>query len=107
MFKTEYNRKCKWHMSITDKEVMNMPGKDGTGVMGHGAKSGRGNCTGANAVRKGTGSGLGLGQGYRRGLPNFDADATVAETQKELLQEQKKLLERKLDSISKQLESVQ
>ena len=86
-----------------------MPGKDGTGVMGHGAKSGRGlgNCTGANAVRKGTGLGLGLGQGYRRGIPNFDADPTVAETQKELRQEQKKLLERKLDSISKQLESLQ
>ena len=84
-----------------------MPGKDGTGVMGHGPKSGRGlgNCTGANAVRKGTG--LGLGQGYRRGLPNFEGDPTVAEKQKELLQEQKKLLERKLDSISKQLESLQ
>lgn len=85
-----------------------MPGRDGTGVMGNGAKSGRGlgNCKGANAVRNGSGLGLGLGLGlgYRRGMPNFVADSTVSKTQKESLQEQKELLERKLDSISKQLE---
>ena len=82
-----------------------MPGKDGTGVMGRGAKSGRGlgNCTGANAIRCGTG----LGLGYRRGLPSFLADPTVSKTQKEMLQEQKKLLESRLDSISKQLENLQ
>lgn len=33
-----------------------MPGGDGTGVMGHGAKSGKGfgNCKGVNAIRNGT-----------------------------------------------------
>lgn len=81
-----------------------MPGRDGTGVMGNGAKSGRGlgNCKGANAVRNGSG----LGLGYRRGIPNFVPDSTVSRTQKELLQEQKELLESKLDSISKQLENL-
>lgn len=82
-----------------------MPGRDGTGVMGRGAKSGRGlgNCMRANAVRNG--AGLGLGSGFRRGTPNFSADSTVTKTQKELLQEQKELLESRLESISKQLES--
>lgn len=81
-----------------------MPGRDGTGVMGRGAKSGRGlgNCMGANAVRKGSG----LGLGYRRGNPNFVAETTVSKTQKERLQEQKELLEGNLNSISKQLESL-
>ncbi len=81
-----------------------MPGRDGTGVMGNGAKSGRGlgTCKGANAVRNGSG----LGLGYRRGIPNFGADSTASKTQKESLQEQKDLLEKKLDSISKQLESL-
>lgn len=83
-----------------------MQGRDGTGVMGRGAKSGRGlgNCKEANTVRNGTG--LGLGLGFRRGNPNFAADSTVSKTQKELLQEQKELIESKLDSISKQLESL-
>ena len=102
----EYNENHKGHMSITNKEVIDMPGRDGTGVMGNGAKSGRGlgNCKGANAVRNG--SGLGLGLGYRRGMPNCVVDPTVSKTQKELLLEQKELLARKLDSISKQLENL-
>jgi hypothetical protein len=86
-------------MFTTYREVMNMPGRDGTGVMGQGAKSGRGlgNCKGANAVRNGGGQ----GQGNRRGNPNAVTNSTVSQTQKEMLQEQKELLERRLDSISK------
>jgi len=74
-----------------------MPGRDGTGIMGRGAKSGRGlgNCKGANAIR--TGAGLGLG--YKRGNPNLVVNPTVTKTQKELLQEEKELLEGKIDSI--------
>ena len=81
-----------------------MPGRDGTGLMGRGARSGKGlgNCREANAVR----NGAGLGQGYRRGTPNFLADLTASKTPKERLQEQKELLEGKLNSISKQLESL-
>ncbi|TGE36228.1 hypothetical protein E4K67_19950 [Desulfosporosinus fructosivorans] len=81
-----------------------MPGRDGTGVMGRGAKSGRGlgNCRGAKTVSSDTG----LGLGYRRGNPNFGEDTTGSIKQKESLQEQKELLERKLDTISKELETL-
>ena len=64
-----------------------MLGKERTGVMGRGAKSGRGlgNCRGAKDV----GNDRGLGLGYRRGNPNFSADTTASKTQKESLKEQK------------------
>ena len=76
-------------MSITNKEVMNMPGRDGTGPMGRGAMSGRGlgACNGTNTVRYGAGLGCGLGMrlgfGCRRGFErNFIADQTVSKIQK-------------------------
>ncbi|TGE38121.1 hypothetical protein E4K67_09075 [Desulfosporosinus fructosivorans] len=82
-----------------------MPGRDGTGVMGQGAKSGRGlgNCKGANAAVR---NGGGLGLGNRRGDPKAVTNSTVSQTQKEMLQEQKELFERRLDSISKQLNNL-
>lgn len=89
-------------MSITE-EVVSMSRRDGTGPMGRGAMSRRGFgvCAGSNAI------GYGAGLGHRRGLGrNFAADPTVSKTQKELLQEQKELLESKLNSISKQLQSL-
>ena len=78
-----------------------MPGRDRTGVMGHGMRSGRGlgDCKVSNDVR----SGIGLGQGYRRGIPNFAVGSTESTTQKELLQGQKELFERSLkDKESKE-----
>lgn len=109
MFKIEYNKNRKGHMSITNEEVMNMPRNDGTGPMGRGAMSGigLGVCTSANTVGNGGGLRLGLGLGHRRGLGrDFVTDSTVSKTQKELLQEQKDLLESRLDIISKQLGSL-
>ncbi|SPF33370.1 conserved hypothetical protein [Candidatus Desulfosporosinus infrequens] len=81
-----------------------MPKGDGTGPMARGVTNGRGLgiCNRANAVRAGTG----LGLGNRRGCGNSVADPTGSKTPKELLQKQKELLENKLDSISKQLESL-
>jgi hypothetical protein len=100
-------------MSITDKEVENMPGRDGTGPLGLGSMSGRGLgvCTGVNAVKYGSGFGLGLGMGRgfgcRRGFGiSFITDPTVSKTQKELLTEQKEILQSRLDVIGKQLENL-
>ncbi|KUO73576.1 MAG: hypothetical protein APF81_05040 [Desulfosporosinus sp. BRH_c37] len=83
-----------------------MPRRDGTGPMGRGVASGRGLgcCNGAKADSSTTG--LGQGFGSRRGLRNFAAEPTISKTNKELLEEQKKQLESKLDSISKQLQSL-
>lgn len=88
-----------------------MPRRDGTGPMRIGAMAGRGLgvCTGANAVKYGSGLGIGLrlGLGCKKGFGrNFSADTTVSKTQKELLTEQKGLLESRLNIISKQLESL-
>ena len=109
MFKTEYNKNCKGHMSITNEEVMNMPRRDGTGPMGRGATNGRGLgvCNGANAVGYGAGSGIGYRRDLGRNLGrNSVAEPTVSKTQKELLQEKKELLESRFDIISKQLGSL-
>jgi hypothetical protein len=83
---------------------MNMPGRDGTGPMGRGSRTGRGLgfCAGDNAVRYGAGLGFGCRRGFGR---NFIADPFVANTEKELLAEQKDLKNR-LDIISKQLEDL-
>ena len=88
-----------------------MPGKDGTGPMGLGEKTGRGAglCSGTNAARYGTGSGSGLGyrHGFGRGLNrNIDIEQASTKTQKELLQDQKSILQNRIDRISKQLENI-
>jgi len=82
-----------------------MSSRDGTGIRGRGAISGRGLgfCNGANAGCFGTG----LGRGQRRGFgKNLGVDPTISKTQKELLQELKEMLESKIAIISKQLESL-
>jgi len=76
-----------------------MPGRDGTGPMGLGAK-GLGGCAGL-----GMGSGLGCRRGYGRGYRNAAAPNMAGNT-KELLTAQKELLERRLDFVSRQLESM-
>ncbi|MDR3601782.1 MAG: DUF5320 domain-containing protein [Desulfosporosinus sp.] len=81
-----------------------MPRKDGIGLMGRGAMSGKsgGVCNGANAVCNGTG----LRRGNRKGAGRNFGAAPVSKTQKELWQEQKERLESQLDIICKQLESL-
>jgi len=95
------------------EEVSIMPGRDGTGPMGFGAKTGRGfgRCRGAGLARYGAGAGLalglGLGLGRRRGRRIcFVSDAAGLKTKKELLTEEKKALKNRLDEIEKQLEEM-
>lgn len=88
-----------------------MPGRDGTGPMGHGSSSGRGLglCTGAGArtsgghgMRKGCGCGCDLGTAGRAGQAQrgkFSADAVM-------LQEQKAALQRRIEAIDKHLDSL-
>ncbi len=63
-----------------------MPGKDGTGPMGHG---------------------IGQNFGCRRGIGrNYAANPAVARTDKELLTEQKEFLSKKIDAVNKRLENL-
>ncbi len=90
-----------------------MPRRDGTGPMGRGTMSGRGlgPCSGTNAVKYGTGLGLGLLLRCRRGFGrafggNYNVDQASSKTQKELLQEQRDALQSRLEFINKQLENL-
>ena len=89
-----------------------MPRRDGNGPM---AGRNFGLCTGANAVRYGSGFGMGLGFSGRRGFGggsgrgfgrDFAVNQTSAKTQKELLKEQKDILQNRLEAIDKQLENL-
>jgi hypothetical protein len=88
------------------REVKELPGKDGTGPMGLGSISGRGlgPCAYTTPVRQGCGLGLGLGRrsGFRsrfgRGLAYQQGLS-----QKGLLKEQRELLQRRIELIDKQL----
>ncbi len=99
-----------------------MPGGDGTGPMGAGSMTGRGQgyCTDTGTVGYGAGFRRGLGFACRRGFGRgsgrgffgrgfdfgrgFIADQDSSKTQKELLQERKDFLKRQLEAIDKQLE---
>ena len=90
-----------------------MPGRDGTGPMGAGSKTGKGFgfCAVNDPIEKnaGTGreSGFGHGCGKRRGFGRgFSVNQNASISQKELLQEKRALLKRKLEAIDKQLESL-
>ena len=92
-----------------------MPRRDGTGPMGAGSMTGKGlgSCTGATAVKYGTGLGLGLGlglacrRGFGRGFGRgIVVNQNTSETQKELLQEKRNELKSRLDVIDKQLENL-
>ena len=111
---TVYNKDSNRHMPET-KEVKDMPGRDGTGPLGAGAKTGRGlgPCTGAGAIKYGAGIGLGLGlglacrRGFRRGFGRgFFGSRASSLTPKELLQEQQSALKSRLEEIDKQLENL-
>ena len=72
-----------------------MPGMDGTGPMGFGAQSGRGNglCrnTSGNAI-------FGCGQGFRRNCCNFPSGNA------ESLKQYEKQLEKRLSEVRRQIE---
>jgi hypothetical protein len=91
-----------------------MPGGDGTGPMGAGSMTGRGQgyCTGTSTAGYGTGFGrrlgfacrrgfgFGFGRGFGRGLGRFFvAGQDSPETQKELLRERKDFLKKQLVSV--------
>lgn len=90
-----------------------MPGRDGTGPMGAGSKTGKGFgfCAVNDPVVKNVGIGreFGFGRGYgnRRGFGRgFSVNQNDSISKKELLQEQRTFLKRKLEEIDKQLESL-
>ncbi len=86
-----------------------MPGRDGTGPRGFGAKTGRGfrRCRGAVLTRYGAGAGLALGLGLGLGRRMcFVSDDAGLKTKKEMLTEEKKVLKSRLDEIEKQLEEM-
>ena len=88
------------------KGGINMPGRDGTGPLGIGARTGRGLgcCVVSDQYNAGLGLGLGCGRGFGRGNRYYAIPASGTESSKELLQAQKELLERRLDIVNKQLE---
>lgn len=86
-----------------------MPGRDGTGPLGLGKRTGRGlgNCAGESVIPYGAGRGRrlacnnGVGFGYRR---MNNAVAFSVKTPKELLQKQKEILQNQIDLLDKQIE---
>ncbi|MEM5768774.1 MAG: DUF5320 domain-containing protein [Bacillota bacterium] len=89
------------------KGGVRMPGGDGTGPLGIGARTGRGLgcCVVSDQYNAGLGLGLGCRRGFGRGNRYYAVPAVVTETPKEMLQAQKELLERRLDIVNKQLEN--
>lgn len=80
-----------------------MPGLDGTGPLGKGARTGRGRgkCVGTdNFVR---GQGLGLGLGSRRRLGNANVNSSDELT---LLKEQAKVLQEGLDNVNQRISEL-
>jgi hypothetical protein len=101
-------------MSLTIREVNDMPRRDGTGPTGAGPMTGKGFglCTSQNATRYGVGLEMGPGLGFRRGFGGggfgrgFAAGLASSKTRKELLQDQKSALENSLEMITKELEDL-
>lgn len=90
-----------------------MPGRDGTGPMGHGSNTGRGlglctrsgaRASGGRGMRKGCSCGYGLGTAGRAG--QAQRGKFLAESVKESLQEQKAALQRRIEAIDKHLDSI-
>lgn len=87
-----------------------MPGRNGTGPIGMGAKTGRGMglCrTGVTPNRIPVGYGLGFGYGCRRGWGRYAVDDTAVvtpEEEKAILENHKAVLEARLKSVKKMLD---
>lgn len=73
-----------------------MPGRDGTGPLGIGVRTGRGLgcCVVSNQYNAGLGLGLGCRRGFRCGNRHYAIPAAETDTHKEMLQAQKDLLGR-------------
>jgi hypothetical protein len=92
----------------------NMPRRDGTGPLGRGAMSGRGQgfCTGNAGNRKsrsGVGRRLGLdwGKGVRKGWGrNMASGVAVVDSSKATLAEERKTLKNRLAIIDEQLKNL-
>lgn len=82
-----------------------MPGMDGTGPRGTGARTGlgRGLCQNTNARFGEFGYGCGLGRGFGRGMGFCRFAGT---TEREALTSAKKLLQERLESIEKRMEEL-
>jgi hypothetical protein len=102
----------------TFKEVIVMPGRDGTGPQGIGAMTGRGLgvCHGVNATMYGQGPGQGRGRGVRAGnrvsSRNLGSSSNTAmqgsemqEISEDVLKTQKEELLKRVELINKQLNS--
>jgi hypothetical protein len=96
-----------------DKEVNDMPRRDGTGPMGAGKMTGRGlgPCADGTEMEygggRGRGRGLCLGLNRRRGFGRGLGFARgYSRDQKEQLQEQKSFLRERLEEIDRQLENL-
>ena len=90
-----------------------MPGRDGTGPMGAGSKTGKGFglCAVNDSIVKSAGIGgefsFGRGCGKSRGFGRgFSVNQNASFSKKELLQEKRTLLKSKLEAIDKQLDSL-
>lgn len=95
-----------------------MPGRNGTGPLGQGAKTGRGLgfCTDdpAGVDRVGNGRGYGRGMGYGRGLGfgcrkgfrGYCAGLPDTLTKEEMLKQEKDILQRRLDTVGRQLDDL-
>ncbi len=81
-----------------------MPGRNGTGPNGIGARVGRGLglCNHTNEAATFVRGGFGCGNGFGR---NVSLRHENSETQKDFLREQKAILENRLKTINEQLES--
>lgn len=102
MFITMYN--SNGHMSITMKGGVNMPGKDKTGPMGKGSRTGRGMgpCGEGNACK---GRGRRHANGNGCGRNQFGINPISNET--DSLQAEKQLLQARLDTINNMLSDNQ
>ncbi len=96
---------------MSEMEVNDMPGRDGTGPLGVSAMAGRGMGFCAGGVpERGVGRGLGLGwrRGCGRGFGRQFVPATLPDgvSPKDLLAQQKRTLESRLEMVNKQLETL-
>ena len=96
-----------------EKELIIMPGRDGTGPMGSGSMTGRslGICSGVNAAMYGAGRGIRAGRGANnwrnRSFLEYPIQGIGTEkTPKEILEAQKEAFQKRVDSINKQLDVI-
>jgi len=100
-FESKYNHSVR-------EEVISMPGRDRTGPMGYGPKTGRGAglCTdnpSTNVPGRGFGVRAGRGRGFRGGDPFFQS---TPQEERSFLETQMEVLQNGLNSIKQRLEEL-